>query len=81
MNIHETLTKILEKIFELVDPTKEYDKKRLNEDSCDFLLSYIIGLRKLFFLQKSILDNYFINNNFEEKNKNLILEFTKINKE
>ena len=80
MNIHETLTKILEKIFELVNPTKECDPKRLNEDSCDFLLNYIFGLRKLFFLQKEILDNYFFNNNFDEKNKNF-LEFTKINQE
>ena len=40
----------------MVNPTKTCDAKKLNEDSCDFLLNYIKGLKKLFFLQKEILD-------------------------
>ena len=75
MQIHETIDNIIKEIFELVNPTKNCDPKKLNEDSCEFLLNYIIGLKKLFFLQKEILDNSFNNNNddnYENKNKNLI---------
>ena len=55
-NIHQTINAIINEIFELVNPTKNCDAKKLNEDSCDFLLNYIKGLKKLFFLQKEILD-------------------------
>ena len=55
-NIHNTITAIIDEICELVNPTKNCDAKKLNEDSCDFLLNYIRGLKKLFFLQKEILD-------------------------
>ena len=54
-----TLQGIISQIFELVDPTQKCDPKKLNEDSCEFLLNYIVGLRKLFFVQKNILDNTF----------------------
>ena len=55
-NIHQTINAIINEIFELVNPTKNCDAKKLNADSCDFLLNYIKGLKKLFFLQKEILD-------------------------
>ena len=55
-NIHQTINAIINEIFELVNPTKNCDSKKLNEDSCEFLLNYIKGLKKLFFLQKEILD-------------------------
>ena len=55
-NIHQTINAIINEIFELVNPTKNCDPKKLNEDSCEFLLNYIIGLKKLFFLQKEIFD-------------------------
>ena len=58
-SIHQTINAIIEQIFELVNPTKNCDSKKLNEDSCEFLLNYIIGLKKLFFLQKEILDKSF----------------------
>ena len=78
-NIHLNIDAIIEKIFEIVNPT--CDPKKLNEDSCEFLLNYIIGLKKLFFVQKEILDNSFNNgNNFEEKNKNWE-NFKKVNEE
>ena len=54
-----TLQGIISQIFELVNPTQKCDPKKLNEDSCEFLLNYIVGLRKLFFVQKNILDNTF----------------------
>ena len=51
-NIHQTITAIISEIFELVNPTKNCNSKKLNEDSFEFLLNYIKGLKKLFFLQK-----------------------------
>lgn len=67
-NIHQTINAIINEIFELVNPTKTCDAKKLNEDSCDFLLNYIKGLKKLFFLQKEILDRDYDS----EKNINFI---------
>ena len=55
--IHQTINAIINEIIELVNPTKNCDAKKLNEDSCEFLLNYIIGLKKLFFLQKEVIDN------------------------
>ena len=55
-NIHQTINDIINEIFELVNPTKNCDPKKLNEDSCEFLLNYIKGLKKLFFLQKEMFD-------------------------
>ena len=54
--VHETINAIINEIVELVNPTKSCDAKKLNEDSCEFLLDYIIGLKKLFFLQKEVID-------------------------
>lgn len=73
MNIHETLNKIMDEIFALVNPDKNYDDpKKLNEDSCEFLLNYIIGLQKLFSTQKEILEySYNKGDNCEEKKDNL----------
>ena len=81
MNIHRTINEILKEIFELVNPSRDCDPKRLNEDSCDFLLNYIIGLRKLFFLQKEILDNSFHYENNIENKKDNFMQFKKITQE
>ena len=54
--VHETINAIINEIVELVNPTKSCDAKKLNEDSCEFLLDYIVGLKKLFFLQKEVID-------------------------
>ena len=54
--VHETINAIINEIVELVNPTKSCDAKKLNEDSCEFLLDYIIGLKKLFLLQKEVID-------------------------
>ena len=55
--IHQTLNAIINEIVELVNPSKNCDAKKLNEDSCEFLLDYIVGLKKLFFLQKEVIDS------------------------
>jgi hypothetical protein len=66
-----TLQSIINQIFELVNPTQKCDPKKLNEDSCEFLLNYIVGLRKLFFVQKNILENTFnMGDTYAEKIKN-----------
>ena len=54
--IHQTINAIINEIVELVNPSKNCDSKKLNEDSCEFLLDYIVGLKKLFFLQKEVMD-------------------------
>ena len=62
---------IINQIFELVNPTQKCDPKKLNEDSCEFLLNYIVGLRKLFFVQKNILENIFnMGDTYAEKMQN-----------
>ena len=68
-NIHNTLNSIINEIFELINPTQNYDDpKKLNEDACEFLLDLIIGLKKIFLTQKHILEASFNKgNNFEEK--------------
>lgn len=71
INILFNLQSIINKIFELVNPTQKCDPKKLNEDSCEFLLNYIIGLRKLFFVQKNILDNtFYMGDTYAEKIQN-----------
>jgi hypothetical protein len=80
-HIQGTIENIINEIFNLVDPTENCDPKKLNEDSCEFLLNYIIGLKKLFFLQKEILDNSFdFIEDYETKNKKL-KNFRKITKD
>jgi hypothetical protein len=80
-HIQGTIENIINEIFNLVDPTENCDPKKLNEDSCEFLLNYIIGLKKLFFLQKEILDNSFdFIEDYETKNKKLKY-FRKISKD
>ena len=80
-NIHLALNYIINEIFELVNPTREVDAQRLNEDSCRFLLNYIIGLKKLFFMQKQILETSFkVGKSFEEKSQNFE-EFKKLTQE
>ena len=54
--IHQTINAIINEIVELLNPTKNCDSKKLNEDSCEFLLDYIVGLKQLFFLQKEVMD-------------------------
>ena len=57
-NIHTTLNTIIKEIVELVNPTQRCDDpKKLNEDSCEFLLSFINGLKKLFFTQKQKIES------------------------
>ena len=80
--IHQTLNAIINEIVELVNPTKNCDSKKLNEDSCEFLLNYIEGLKKLFFLQKEVIDNGMdIDNEIEMRDwtgdKNKILNMKK----
>ena len=71
INILFTLQSIIKRIFELVNPTQKCDPKKLNEDSCEFLLNYIVGLRKLFFIQKNILENTFnMGDTYAEKMQN-----------
>lgn len=79
MNYQNILNKILNGIFELVNPTNNSDDPiKLNENSCEFLLNYIIGLRKLFFLQKEILENSIMNENTSEGQKKRLAEFKMI---
>ena len=80
-NIHQTLNYVIDEIFELINPKREVDPRRLNEDSCEFLLKYILGLKKLFFMQKQILERTFsVGDTFENKNKNLE-EFKRVTKD
>ena len=72
-HIQDTINGIVDEIFKLVNPTENCNPKKLSEDSCEFLLNYIIGLKKLFFIQKEILENSFDDgNDIEEKNKNFM---------
>lgn len=79
MNIHTTINNIIKEIFELVNPTKESDPTVLNKDSCDFLLNYIIGIKRAFFLQKSIQESS-LNKNNDENYEKMLTEIKK-NKE
>ncbi len=80
-NIHITISNIINEIFDLVNPKKECDPQKLNEDSCDFLMNYINGLRKFSFLQKDIDEKAFDKGeNFEEKKQNS-MNFEKFTKE
>lgn len=81
MNIHITINNIIKEIFDLVNPKKESDPQKLNDDSCDFLLNYINALRKYSFLQKDVDERAFDKGeNFEEKKQNL-MNFTKFTKD
>lgn len=57
----DAINEILRCTNDLINPLKSIKPKELNEESCKFLLSYIIGLRKLFFVQKEILEIPFTN--------------------
>ena len=48
------INNIIQEISDLVIQKIECDSQKLNDDSCDFLLSYINGLRKLSYLQKDV---------------------------
>lgn len=76
MNVHLTINAIISEIFELVNPTKECDPTILNKDSCDFLLDYIIGIKRAFFLQKKIVENSLIKDNNDNYEK-ILIDFKK----
>jgi hypothetical protein len=81
-NIHTTLNTIIKEIVELVNPTQRCDDpKKLNEDSCEFLLNFIIGLKKLFFTQKQILEKSFNKGDNSEEKKENLNEFQNIMKD
>ena len=76
MNINSTINSIIEEVFDLVNTSIDCDPKILNKDSCEFLLSYIIGIKRSFFLQKFIQENT-LNMDKVENYEKILAEFKK----
>ena len=76
MNINKTINAIINEIFEMINSTIDCDPAILNKDSCDFLLDYIVGIKRSFFLQKHIQERTVNQDNFENFENNLT-EFKK----
>lgn len=76
MDINITINAIINEICDLVTSTIDCDPIILNKDSCDFLLDYIIGIKRTFFLQKFIQENTLNLANYENCEQ-ILAEFKK----